>query len=91
MTEAVVLADGDHRDPGGCVLQKAVETLIRRAVMADLEHVHGAGVDRNRLRLGVAHQEHREVPPTRYHDEAELVRIPVALNDLPRWPECGEP
>ena len=54
---------------------RAAEPGVRGPVVGDLEHVDRAGIHRHRLGLGVAGEQHREVPPLRDEHEAEQVRV----------------
>ena len=53
----------------------AREASVVRAVMRDLEHVHGPWIKRHGLGLGIRGEEHREAVPPRQQHEGQAVRI----------------
>ncbi len=69
MAVGVVGADRDHRQPRLDPVEQGAEAGVVAAVVGDLEHVDRAGVERNRLRLGVGGEQHREVVPAGEQDQ----------------------
>jgi hypothetical protein len=92
VAEGVVLPDRDHRQAGGGAIEQAAQPGVITAVVRDLEHVHRARVDRNRLGLGVGGQQHPEAMPAREQDDGFGVRVlgRRAGEQLARRPEDVE-